>query len=229
MSQAARVVTIHQPNYAPWTGFFDKLAQADVFVLLDTVPFTKGGYQNRVKVLGANGPQWLTVPVLTKGLMGQPTNQVQVDDLKGWRQTHLKTLRTLYGRAPHATEMLAVAEEAYATPSGLLSQICASLIRRVVAGYGFGTELVFASDLGVSGSSSQLLADIVTACGGERYLSGPSGRDYLDERVFAEAGIGVDYHSFTPVPYPQGRDGFVGGLSILDAIAHLGWDRAWRS
>lgn len=229
MSQAARVVTIHQPNYAPWTGFFDKLAQADVFVLLDTVPFTKGGYQNRVKVLGPNGPQWLTVPVLTKGLMGQPTSQVQVDDLKSWRQTHLKTLRTLYGRAPHATEMLAVAEDAYATPGDLLSPLCVRLIRRVVAGYGFGTELVLASDLGVSGSSSQLLADIVTACGGERYLSGPSGRDYLDERVFAEAGIGVDYHSFTPVPYPQGRDGFVGGLSILDAIAHLGWDEAWRS
>ena len=42
------IVTIHQPNFAPWTGYFDKMTKADVFVLLDTVPFTKGGFQNRV-------------------------------------------------------------------------------------------------------------------------------------------------------------------------------------
>jgi hypothetical protein len=29
------VVAIHQPNFLPWLGFFDKLARADVFVLLD--------------------------------------------------------------------------------------------------------------------------------------------------------------------------------------------------
>ena len=35
------IVTIHQPNFVPWTGYFDKMVRADVFVLLDTVPFTK--------------------------------------------------------------------------------------------------------------------------------------------------------------------------------------------
>lgn len=222
------IVTIHQPNYAPWTGFFDKLAQADVFVLLDTVPYTKGGYQNRVKVLGANGPQWLTVPVLTKGLLGQPTNLVRVDDLKGWRETHLKTLRTLYGKAPARGEMLSLVEATVTRDSDLLADICGDLITRVAQGYGFDTKLVLASDLGVDGSSSQLLADIVAACDGDRYLSGPSGRNYLDEAVFERQGITVDYHSFAPVAYPQRTTEFVGGLSILDAIAHLGWDVSWR-
>lgn len=222
------IVTIHQPNYAPWTGFFDKLAQADMFVLLDTVPFTKGGFQNRVKVLGANGPQWLTVPVLTKGLLGQATSQVRVDDLKGWRETHLKTLRTLYGKAPHADAALGIVEASLGLNTDLLAELCVDLITRVVTGFGLDTKLVVASDLTARGSSSQLLADIVAECGGDRYLSGPSGRDYLDEQVFSDAGIAVDYHSFTPVPYPQTASGFAGGLSILDAIANLGWDTSWR-
>lgn len=223
-----KVVTIHQPNYAPWTGFFDKLAQADVFVLLDTVPYTKGGFQNRVKVMGSAGPQWLTVPVLTKGLLGQATSEVRVDDLKGWRETHMKTLRTLYSRAPHADEMFALVEPAVASGSDRLADICTDLIGRIVRRFGFDTELVLASRMGITGSSSQLLADIVTECGGTTYLSGPSGRSYLDEELFTQRGIGVEYHSFVPRPYDQGREGFIGGLSILDAVAHLGFVPDWR-
>ena len=38
-----RVVAIHQPNFLPWLGWFDKLARADVMVLLDDVQFPKKG------------------------------------------------------------------------------------------------------------------------------------------------------------------------------------------
>ena len=91
------IVTIHQPNFAPWTGYFDKMTKADVFVLLDTVPFTKGGFQNRVKIKGPGGPQWLTIPVHTKGRLGQLTRDVETNELKPWRGDHVKTLQTLYG------------------------------------------------------------------------------------------------------------------------------------
>lgn len=224
------IVTIHQPNYAPWSGFFDKLARADVFVGLDTVPFTKGGFQNRVKILGKEDAQWLTVPVLTKGLMGQPTNQVRVDDLKGWRAKHLKTLHTNYGGTPSVELMIDIMERTLDQDTELLAELSFDLIKRVSSGFGFNTELVLASQLGVSGSSSQLLADIVKACGGDEYLSGPSGRKYLDTEIFAEAGIKLSFHSFTPPPYDQGRSSFIGGISILDVVANLGWDpHSWRS
>jgi hypothetical protein len=58
-----KVLAAHQPQYLPWLGFFDKLAQADVFVLLDTVQFKKNEWQNRNRIKGPTGPQWLTVPV----------------------------------------------------------------------------------------------------------------------------------------------------------------------
>ena len=38
---ADRIVAIHQPNFLPWLGYFDKLARADVFVLLDSVQFPR--------------------------------------------------------------------------------------------------------------------------------------------------------------------------------------------
>jgi hypothetical protein len=216
------IVTIHQPNFAPWTGFFDKMARADVFVLLDTVPFTKGGFQNRVKIKGHNGAQWLTVPVVTSGRLGQATNEVETNEKLPWRRDHLRTLEGLYGKTPHGARVLEILGTAYESPSTVLADLCVSIIERVKSEYAITTKLVRSSELGASGSSSELLAAIVAECGGDTYLSGPSGRSYLEGSPFDERGIAVTFHSFTPTPYPQVHGEFVGGLSMLDHLANVG-------
>ena len=220
------IVTIHQPNFAPWTGFFDKMTKADVFVLLDTVPFTKGGFQNRVKIKGPGGPQWLTVPVHTKGRLGQLTRDVETNELKPWRSDHVKTLQTLYGRCPGFETATTMLEAVYAHETTNLADLCTDLITRLRDHYAIPTTLVLASELKATGSASELLAAITAELGGDVYLSGPSGRNYLDESVFAERGIGLDYHSFTPTAYPQPHGDFAGGLSMLDHVAS-GADPWW--
>ena len=68
------IVAIHQPQYLPWLGYFDKIDKADIFVLLDDVQYKKNEWQNRNKILTATGWQWLTVPV--KYNFGQKINEV---------------------------------------------------------------------------------------------------------------------------------------------------------
>src|SRR5207249_11577269 len=60
---AGVVVTIHQPERLPWLGFFDKIRQADVFVMLDHVQYRKRYFQNRNRIRAEHGAIWLTVPV----------------------------------------------------------------------------------------------------------------------------------------------------------------------
>ncbi|MCK7503766.1 MAG: WbqC family protein [Desulfobacterales bacterium] len=57
------IVAIHQPQYLPWLGYFDKMLKADVFCYLDTVQYKKNEWQNRNRIKTAQGWQWLTVPV----------------------------------------------------------------------------------------------------------------------------------------------------------------------
>ena len=59
-------VTIHQPEYLPYLGFFDRIAKSDVFVILDNAQFQKGGFINRNKINTATGWQWITVPLINK-------------------------------------------------------------------------------------------------------------------------------------------------------------------
>ena len=100
------------------------------------------------------------------------------------------------------------------------------LITRLRDHYQIPARLVRSSELEATGSASELLASITGELGGDVYLSGPSGRNYLDESVFADRGIALDYHAYQPVPYPQPHGDFAGGLSMLDHLAS-GADPWW--
>lgn len=52
-------VSVHQPNFMPWAGFWNKLVNSDMMILMCGVQFDRGDYQHRVKLAGS----WLTVPV----------------------------------------------------------------------------------------------------------------------------------------------------------------------
>ena len=88
------IVTIHQPQFMPWIGYFDKMEQADVFVYLDNAQFKKNEWQNRNRLKTAQGWQWLTVPVLHR--FPQSIREVGINDEVDWKSKHLNALTTNY-------------------------------------------------------------------------------------------------------------------------------------
>jgi hypothetical protein len=94
-------VSIMQPAYLAWLGYFDRIAMSDIHVVLDHVQFEKNSFTNRNKVRSSAGWSWLTVPVETSGRFGS----LAIRDLKiasepRWRKKHLNTIETCYGRSP---------------------------------------------------------------------------------------------------------------------------------
>jgi hypothetical protein len=220
------IVAAHQPNFAPWLGFFDKTQHADVLVLLDTVQFIKRGYQNRTRVKGPQGPQWLTVPVRSKGRYDQLTCDVEIDESTDWRRAHLRTLHGLLAKAPHRDALLDVVESVYAQALGpRLVDLNLALISAVVERLDIPTRLVRASELDVTDSSTRLMRDLTLAVGGDVYLSGPTGRTYLEPEILDEAGVDLRYHGFEPFEYPQRFGAFTPGLSCFDYLANVGFVR----
>src|SRR5690349_2055934 len=94
-----KVLSIHQPQYLPYLGFFHKLRHSDLFVALDSVQFQKNGLQNRNKIKTKDGWQWLTVP--TQASLGQTIREVKIDRKAPWQRKHLGALQSSYARAPH--------------------------------------------------------------------------------------------------------------------------------
>ena len=89
------LVAIHQPNFLPWLGYFDKLARADVFVLLDDAQFPKKGgtWVNRARLLVSGRPDWVTVPVDRSYHGTRTIIEMQIDDARPWRRKLIEDAR----------------------------------------------------------------------------------------------------------------------------------------
>lgn len=214
------LVAIHQPNYLPWCGYFAKLAAADCFVILDDVALPRGrSYVSRTQVLGMGQTQWMSIPL--QRTLSSSIGHVQFADSR-WPARHARTLQERYGRSPFGSAVLPPILALYDDPGEYLATFNLRLLRAVVALLDIDTRLVQASELGRPGHGSQHLADLVAAVGGTAYLSGPSGKKYLDESLFTRMGIPIYYGAYMTRPYPQRQPSFVPGLSILDALCHIG-------
>jgi hypothetical protein len=217
-------IAIHQPEHLPWLGYLDKARKADQFVFLDTVAFKKNYFENRNRIRTAQGWAWVTAPVLTKGKFGQPFLEVEINNKTRWAEVYWRTLMQNYSKAPFWKTYGPALEEVFSRPWTLLLDLNLALIEFLWSAFGIDTPARRASALGVSGKKSELLLDICRKTGATVYLSGPVGREYLEEALFSGAGIGVEYHEFHHPEYAQRFSPFVPGMASIDLLLNEGPD-----
>ena len=99
------IVSVHQPSYLPWLGYFDKISRSDVFIFLDTVQFETNSFINRNKIKTSQGEAWLTVPVKSKGHMSKLVLDLRINNAKNWRQKHLKSIFHNYKKCINFDEL----------------------------------------------------------------------------------------------------------------------------
>jgi hypothetical protein len=211
------IIAIHQPNFLPWLPFFQKMQAADLFVSLDDAPFSKGGFINRQRIPGPNGPRWLTMP-LVKAPLNSPINHQALAD--GWQSRFWRLLDDAYRGAPFWGRYRSSLELALGGLPDLVMLnerlirwlMCFLLIRKTHA----HSSLLYAR----SSTGSQRIIDICREVGASSYLSGPRGRDYLDLDAFAAAGIGVEFHEPADIDWPGKPLDFE--PSALDLVMHCG-------
>ncbi len=213
-------VAVHQPNYAPWCGYFAKMLAADAFVFLDDAQLPQGrSYVSRARIAqGTGGEQWLTVPV-QKG--AQPIRDVAFADER-WAEKHLRTLHNVYAKAAHAADVFDLVTPLYEDPGRSLSELNIRLAV-AIAGY-LGWEGTFhrASDRPAELRADARIAQLVAEIGGDVYVSGAGGENYQSASVYAERGVALEVLTYEPLEYARSGWEWVGGLSILDALFHAG-------
>ena len=222
-----RVVTIHQPEFAPWLGFFNKVWQSDVFIIMDDVQFKKNHFENRNKIrtLDEQGWTWIKVPVLTKGRFGQKICQVEInsDGEKRWKDVFLKTVKLSYQRSKYFDEVYGIVERCIKQDTARLVDINACLIVSILGYLGIRKEMLVQSEIvDTASSKSQLLAELIEASGCGIYLSGQSGKVYLDLDLMKEKDITIRYQNFIHPRYEQFHGDFLAGMSIVDLLFNHG-------
>jgi hypothetical protein len=221
----SRRVSIVQSNYVPWKGFFDLIGQCDEYVIFDSVQYVKRHWHNRNRIKTANGVQWLTIPVVSKGRSEQPINEVEIE--KPWADKHWRALELAYKRAPFFQHYAPAIKGWYelADKKALLTDVNAVFLSGVCELLGLETRITRDTAYPAEGVKTERLLGIVRAAGADRYLSGPSARAYFDESAFRAAGVTLEWMDYQGYPeYPQLHGGFEHAVSVLDLLFNTGPD-----
>ncbi|WP_157224579.1 WbqC family protein [Natronococcus occultus] len=216
-----RTVAIHQPNYLPWLGYFEKIRRSDVFVLLDDAEYSSDSWINRNRIKTPHGWTWLTVPVRGSS---RPIEDVEIVD-DGWRETHRKSLQASYGGAAHYDEFGAFFAATYARSWESLCELNVHLVRQLADRLELDCEFVRASTLEVDATGSERIVRLCEALAADRYYSGEGARSYNDPELFEDAGIVLEYQSFDPPRYDQRFGEFLPNLSVVDPLLNVGAER----
>lgn len=218
-------VVISQPMYFPWIGMFEQINLCDAYVNYDDVQFSKGSFTNRVQIKtnSSNGFNWLTVPLKNLKL-GVLINELEIDNHKNWQKHHLELLRQSYKFAPYVNEMLELVSSLFDISSNNLGLISMKSMELVIDYFNLAGEKNFynSSNLGILGSSSERVFQIVRYLKGTHYITGHGAKNYLDHSLFEKNCIRVEYMNYLRLPYPQQFSVFNPHVSILDLIANVG-------
>lgn len=192
------ILTAYQPAYLPWLGLFDRVRQADLFVLCDTDRYTPKDFCNRNRVMTKNGPVWLTVPVL--GGRDQRICDVLIDNTKPWARKHWRTIESAYSKALFFNEYAQDLEYVITRGHMRLEHLNDATIYRLLDLFDLSPRLKFASEHGFHGSGSDFILDMCQQLGATKYLCGSQGRNYLNLPAFEQAGIEVEIQDYTGEP-----------------------------
>ncbi|HEY8119605.1 MAG TPA: WbqC family protein [Methylophilaceae bacterium] len=213
-------ICIHQPDFAPYLGFFHRLLLADHFIILDDAQFIKGGWQNRDRIKGKQGAAWLTLSIVKK--FPQKINEVLLDPKVQWIDDNLNLLHDSYARASYFDEVFTRVEAIYRSGHQKMIELNLALMQLAFEYFDIEIPLSYASQHEVAGKSSARLVGLVKATGGDSYLTGTGSTDYLDETLFSEADIKVEWQQFRHPVYPQLHGDFEPMLSCLDVMFNCG-------
>ncbi|TAL62955.1 MAG: hypothetical protein EPN84_05780 [Legionella sp.] len=218
-------VAIMQPTYLPWLGYFGLMQSVDLFILLDSVQFARRSWQQRNQVKTANGPLWLSVPVLSKGKRTQLISEVEIDYSQEFFRSHQKTLEINYNKTTYFQDF---SPELFATLSDQkqhLSELTISLICWLRDTLGITTPIKLASELNGKGAKADLLASLCQEVNATEYISPPGSKEYLDESTaFSQCNIPVRYFHFSHPEYRQCFGTFLSNMSIIDMLFNCGKD-----
>lgn len=225
-------VVIHQPNYLPWIGFFNKVSMADTYVVLDSVQFERDGFTNRNKIKlpdSQKGWTWLTVPV-GKGNSHKLIMDVEIDNSQRWNEASLSAINRIYKSSPHLKNYSQFLNGIYKKDWDNLCEMNIFIIKELFGILGLKPQIIKASELNVSSKKGDLILDICKKVGATEYISGITGKEYMDMDRSKEYGIRVTFQDFKHPVYDQVRNPhipnppFIPNLSILDLLLSCGPD-----
>lgn len=223
-----KIVTIHQPDFMPYLGFFHRLMMSDIYIVLDNVQYIRGGsncWTNRDKIKTSDGEKWLTIPC-KKAPLGTNICDIKINNAINWRERNLVQIERNYHLAEGFKEVFPYLQQLYEKEYEGLSDLTFATIKLIIELFDIDIEIKFASDFKIEGKGNERIANLVKIVGVHKYLSGIGAQNYFKPEPYERAGIEVIWQNFKHPVYPQINGNFIPYLSSIDLFLNCGIEKS---
>ena len=142
------------------------------------------------------------------------------------KKKHKLKLQSCYSRSPFFKDYFPLIEKIYDSDYNNLADFNYEFITFLNKSFNINTEIIKSSNINIKESlfSSRFLSEAVRKVGGDTYLSGPSGSDYINKKDFESNCIKLIFQKYRCKDYKQIFPGFVSNLSAIDLLFNMGPD-----
>jgi len=214
------ICAVHQPNFVPYLGFFNKMKNSDVFVYYDSVQYSKNDFHNRNKIKSSSGPIWITVPVSVS--LGQSIRDVKIAS-SSFKNKHLRSIETNYKKSLNFDFIFDNLKNIYSRDHEYLLDLNMDLLSFVTELIMPEKKILLSSQLNLDKNkkSTEALLEILDVVGADTYISGSGAHNYLDEKLFEKAEKKLIWQDFKHPSYDQLWGNFSPNLSVLDVMFNV--------
>jgi WbqC-like protein family len=213
------IVSIMQPYFFPYIGYFQLIYNCDHFVLLDDVQYIKRGWVNRNRILMNGEPLYITLPVLYAPRVLSINQRVYQLDKEIVKQL-IKRIEGAYHNAPYFQVTMPLIRETMGFSDSNVAAFNANLICRIAQRLALETPITLSSRLEKDTTlrREERLIEICRVVGASEYVN-PSGEvDLYSGASFATRGITLRFLKPSISPYRQFGAPHVPNLSVIDAL-----------
>lgn len=216
------IVSINQPAYLAWLGYYQRIGVSNTHIILDHVQFEKNSFTNRNKIRCSNGWCWLTIPLKTKGRFGnlQINNMETTNNL--WQKKHWATIMQNYSKAPFFRKYAFLFEKIYLENNIGFFDFIDKINRIFIEQFDLKANILYSSNMNPEKTKSDLVLELCLKTKADIYLSGALGRDYLDMDSFDANGIKVVFQDYIHPVYKQTYSGFEPYMASIDLLFNHG-------
>jgi len=218
-------LSIMQPYFFPYIGYFHLINSSDKIVFYDDVAFIKNGWINRNRLLLENVPHLFTVPLQKKSSF-KLIKDTMVDKsiYSIWKIKFLKTIKTSYSKAPYFKPIYELVESVVNSDFESISDLA---INSIISVYDYlGQEIKYTKSSIISPNFVELnrvsrLVEITQSLGYKRLINPIGGRDLYIKKEFKEKGVDLNFVQPVQLTYKQFNGEHVAWLSIIDILMFL--------
>jgi hypothetical protein len=217
-------LSIMQPYFFPYIGYFALIKNVDRFILLDEVQYIRHGWIERNRIINPKGEfTYIQVPLIKEEGRNTIIKRLRIRNDEEWQRKILSQLEVYRKRSPHYYAVRNLIADCISGDDSSIVGLNYRTLRAVCDYLEISTTIEIFSEMNLSiqqpNHPGEWALNICKAIGNvEEYWNPIGGKEIFNKGSFETSGIHLGFLEMNKNQYQQGELVFQENLSIIDLL-----------